>query len=135
LDGIHEDLNRIIVKPQFEELTPEREAELERMPKQLAGAHEWARYKRRNDSIVVDYFQGQFCNQMQCLTCGQVSLNQWFQREINVNAIVDQTSTTYNAFLNLSVPIPASKGATKISLDECIKALVGREVMDNADAW
>ncbi|CAE6374060.1 unnamed protein product [Rhizoctonia solani] len=116
LDGIHEDLNRIIVKPQFEELTPEREAELERMPKQLAGAHEWARYKRRNDSIVVDYFQGQFCNQMQCLTCGQ-------------------TSTTYNAFLNLSVPIPASKGATKISLDECIKALVGREVMDNADAW
>ncbi|CCO29921.1 ubiquitin carboxyl-terminal hydrolase 8 [Rhizoctonia solani AG-1 IB] len=116
LDGIHEDLNRIIVKPQFEELTPEREAELERMPKQLAGAHEWARYKRRNDSIVVDYFQGQFCNQMQCLTCGQ-------------------TSTTYNAFLNLSVPIPASKGVTKISLDECIKALVGREVMDNADAW
>ncbi|QRW16968.1 ubiquitin carboxyl-terminal hydrolase [Rhizoctonia solani] len=113
---IHEDLNRIIVKPQFEELTPEREAELEGMPKQLAGAHEWARYKRRNDSIVVDYFQGQFCNQMQCLTCGQ-------------------TSTTYNAFLNLSVPIPANKGVTKVSLDECIKALVGREVMDNADAW
>ncbi|CUA70676.1 ubiquitin carboxyl-terminal hydrolase 8 [Rhizoctonia solani] len=116
LDGIHEDLNRIIVKPQFEELTPEREAELERMPKQLAGAHEWARYKRRNDSIIVDYFQGQFCNQMQCLTCGQ-------------------TSTTYNAFLNLSVPIPAAKGVTKVSLDDCIKALVGREVMDNADAW
>ncbi|KAL5633376.1 hypothetical protein ACGC1H_003762 [Rhizoctonia solani] len=116
LDGLHEDLNRIIVKPQFEELTPEREAELERMPKQLAGAHEWARYKRRNDSIVVDYFQGQFCNQMQCLTCGQ-------------------TSTTYNAFLNLSVPIPAAKGVTKLSLDECIKALVGREVMDNEDAW
>ncbi|KAJ1306638.1 hypothetical protein OPQ81_007634 [Rhizoctonia solani] len=116
LDGLHEDLNRIIIKPQFEELTPEREAELERMPKQLAGAHEWGRYKRRNDSIVVDYFQGQFCNQMQCLTCGQ-------------------TSTTYNAFLTLSVPIPASKGVSKISLDECIKALVGREVMDNADAW
>ncbi|CAE6457007.1 unnamed protein product [Rhizoctonia solani] len=116
LDGLHEDLNRIFVKPQFEELTPEREAELERMPKQLAGAYEWARYKRRNDSIVVDYFQGQFCNQMQCLTCGQ-------------------TSTTYNAFLNLSVPIPATKGVSKVSLDECIKALVGREVMDNEDAW
>ncbi|EUC59103.1 ubiquitin carboxyl-terminal hydrolase, partial [Rhizoctonia solani AG-3 Rhs1AP] len=116
LDGLHEDLNRIIVKPQFEELTLEREAELERMPKQLAGAHEWARYKRRNDSIVVDYFQGQFCNQMQCLTCGQ-------------------TSTTYNAFLNLSVPIPAAKGVTRLPLDECIKALVGREVMDNEDAW
>ncbi|KAH7335450.1 hypothetical protein B0J17DRAFT_670242 [Rhizoctonia solani] len=116
LDGLHEDLNRIIVKPQFEELTSEREAELERMPKQLAGAYEWARYKRRNDSIVVDYFQGQFCNQMQCLTCGQ-------------------TSTTYNAFLNLSVPIPVTKGATKIPLEECIKALVGREFMDNADAW
>ncbi|KAG9085479.1 ubiquitin-specific protease doa4, partial [Ceratobasidium sp. 392] len=71
LDGIHEDLNRIFVKPKFEELTPEREAEMEKMPKQLAGAYEWARYRRRNDSIVVDYFQGQFCNQMQCLTCGE----------------------------------------------------------------
>lgn len=58
LDGLHEDLNWIIVKPQFEELTPEREAELERMLKQLAGAYEWARYRRWNDSIVVDYFQG-----------------------------------------------------------------------------
>ncbi|QRV73950.1 ubiquitin carboxyl-terminal hydrolase [Ceratobasidium sp. AG-Ba] len=116
LDGLHEDLNRIFVKPTFEELTPEREAELERMPKQLAGAYEWARYRRRNDSIVVDYFQGQFCNQMQCLTC-------------------NETSTTYNAFLNLSVPIPAGKGVSKVSLNQCIDALVNREVMDNADAW
>ncbi|KAG9098317.1 ubiquitin-specific protease doa4 [Ceratobasidium sp. UAMH 11750] len=116
LDGIHEDLNRIFVKPNPEELTPEREAELERMPKQLAGAYEWARYRRRNDSIVVDYFQGQFCNQMQCLTCGE-------------------TSTTYNAFLNLSVPIPVSKGVSRVSLIQCIDALVNKEVMDNADAW
>ncbi|KAG8768252.1 ubiquitin-specific protease doa4 [Ceratobasidium sp. 428] len=116
LDGVHEDLNRIFVKPKFEELTPEREAELEKMPKQLAGAYEWARYRRRNDSIVVDYFQGQFCNQMQCLTC-------------------NETSTTYNAFLNLSVPIPAGKGVTKVSLTQCIDALVNKEFMDNADAW
>ena len=71
LDGLHEDLNRIIEKPKIES-TPEREAELERLPTQLASEQEWQIYRMRDDSLVVDFFQGQYRNRMECLTCHKV---------------------------------------------------------------
>lgn len=73
LDGLHEDLNRVLQKPIPLTITPEREAELEKMPPQIASAQEWSTYNIRNDSLVVDYFQGQFRNRLQCLTCQHVS--------------------------------------------------------------
>lgn len=73
LDGLHEDLNRILQKPPMN-MTPEREAELERLPTQIASEQEWQSYLTRNRSLVVDLFQGQFRNQMECLTCRQVCL-------------------------------------------------------------
>lgn len=72
MDGIHEDLNRVIVKPPWKN-TPEQEAELERLPPQIASEREWRAWRERNDSLVVDYFQGQFRNRLECLTCHQVS--------------------------------------------------------------
>ena len=74
LDGLHEDLNRVTSKSQRIP-SPEREAELERLPQQKASESEWRIYRMSNNSIVVDYFQGQFRNRLQCLTCGQVSLS------------------------------------------------------------
>lgn len=71
LDGLHEDLNRIIAKPNYE-VTPEREAELEKLPQQIASEQEWRIYRMRNDSIVVDFFQGQFRNRLECMTCHKV---------------------------------------------------------------
>lgn len=71
LDGLHEDLNRVLQKPQIQ-TTPEREAELERLPLQIASQQEWETYRRRNDSLIVDFFQGQFRNRMECLTCHKV---------------------------------------------------------------
>jgi len=70
LDGLHEDLNRIIDKPTIE-TRPEREAELEALPTQIASEQEWKIYRMRNNSLVVDYFQGQFRNRMQCMTCNK----------------------------------------------------------------
>lgn len=72
LDGLHEDLNRVLSKPTNQVSTPEREAELEKLPQQVASAQEWEQYKKRNDSLIVDYFQGQFRNRMECLTCNHV---------------------------------------------------------------
>ena len=74
LDGLHEDLNRILQKPKIER-TPEREAELEKLPTQIASEQEWQIYRMRSDSLVVDYFQGQYQSRLVCLTCGQVSLS------------------------------------------------------------
>ena len=73
LDGLHEDLNRIIDKPTIE-TRPEREAELEALPIQIASEQEWNIYRIRNNSLVVDYFQGQFRNRMQCMTCNKERL-------------------------------------------------------------
>jgi ubiquitin carboxyl-terminal hydrolase 8 len=71
LDGLHEDLNRVLNKP-MHEVTPEREAELETLQQQIASEQEWQIYRMRNDSIVVDFFQGQFRNRMECMTCRKV---------------------------------------------------------------
>ena len=61
----------MLQRPQSQ-VTPEREAELERLPLQIASQQEWETYKSRNDSLVVDFFQGQFRNRMECMTCHKV---------------------------------------------------------------
>ncbi|KAG1735883.1 uncharacterized protein EDB91DRAFT_1143324 [Suillus paluster] len=105
LDGLHEDLNR-----------PEREAELERLPQTIASSQEWEIYRMRNDSLIVDFFQGQFRNRLVCLTC-------------------HKTSTTYNSFMYLSLPMPSVKGPSKISLQSCLDAFVKEEVLTGSEAW
>lgn len=116
LDGLHEDINRILIKPANNHSTPQREAELEKLPQQVASEQEWTIYKMRNDSLIVDYFQGQFRNRMECLTC-------------------HHTSTTYNSFMYLSLPIPATKSTGKVSLSSCLDAFVREETLEQADAW
>ncbi|KAL6309343.1 hypothetical protein BKA93DRAFT_821670 [Sparassis latifolia] len=114
LDGLHEDLNRVLKKPQIDS-TPEREAELEKMPTQVASEQEWQIYRMRNDSLIVDFFQGQFRNRMECLTC-------------------HKTSTTYNAFMYLTLPIPSGR-ITRVTLHQCLEAFVKEEVMEKSEAW
>ncbi len=53
-------------------MTPEREAELEVLPPAVAADKEWKIYKMRNDSLIVDLFQGQYRSRMECLTCHKV---------------------------------------------------------------
>ncbi|KAH7890898.1 hypothetical protein F5I97DRAFT_1975992 [Phlebopus sp. FC_14] len=115
LDGLHEDLNRVLKKPSNES-SPEREAELEKLPQQVASEQEWQIYRMRNDSLIVDYFQGQFRNRMECLSC-------------------HHTSTTYNSFMYLSLPIPPVRGPSKVSLESCLDAFVKEEVLEKSEAW
>ena len=55
------------------EMTSTREEELEKLPQQIASEKEWKIYRMRNDSIVVDFFQGQFRNRLECMTCRKAS--------------------------------------------------------------
>ena len=73
LDGLHEDLNRVLNKPTIE-MSPEREAELEKLPTQVASEQQWQIYRMRDDSLVVDFFQGQYRSRLECLTCHKVSV-------------------------------------------------------------
>lgn len=44
-----------------------------------------------------------------------------------------QTSTTYDPFTSLPLPVPAR--SSKVSLRQCLDAFVKTEVMEKNDAW
>jgi ubiquitin carboxyl-terminal hydrolase 4/11/15 len=69
LDGLHEDLNRVRKKPYVE--NPDWEGGGERELLDLA-RKTWDGYKSRNDSIVVDLFQGQYKSTLICPECSKV---------------------------------------------------------------
>uniref|UniRef100_A0AAQ4PE41 ubiquitinyl hydrolase 1 n=1 Tax=Gasterosteus aculeatus aculeatus TaxID=481459 RepID=A0AAQ4PE41_GASAC len=81
LDGLHEDLNRIQNKPYTE--TVDSDGRLDEVVSEEA----WQRHKMRNDSFIVDLFQGQFKSKLVCPTCSKVSI-------------------TFDPFLYLPVPLP-----------------------------
>lgn len=60
LDGLHEDLNLVRGRKDAERaLSVEAEAELERLPEVVGADREWERYRDLNDSVVIDFFQGE----------------------------------------------------------------------------
>lgn len=122
LDSLHEDLNQMVIsdpkeKQAIMELTPEQEKTREYLPVRLASTIEWERYLKLNFSVIVDYFQGQYLSQLRCLECGT-------------------TSTTYNAFLILSLPIPEKLGGNKqLSVEDCLQEFVQVELLDDENKW
>uniref|UniRef100_A0A8D2ZSM7 ubiquitinyl hydrolase 1 n=1 Tax=Scophthalmus maximus TaxID=52904 RepID=A0A8D2ZSM7_SCOMX len=74
LDGLHEDLNRIQNKPYTE--TVDSDGRMD----EVVAEEAWQRHKMRNDSFIVDLFQGQFKSKL--------------------------VSITFDPFLYLPVPLP-----------------------------
>ncbi|OMJ17634.1 Ubiquitin carboxyl-terminal hydrolase 4 [Smittium culicis] len=60
LDGLHEDLNRIYDKPYIE--IPDSN----NRPDSVVADEQWEIYKKRNDSVIVDLFQGQLKSALTC---------------------------------------------------------------------
>ncbi|GMK54579.1 hypothetical protein CspeluHIS016_0111650 [Cutaneotrichosporon spelunceum] len=113
LDGLHEDLNRVKHKPQIG-MTPERERALETLPPSIASDKEWALYRQRDDSFIVDLFQGQYMSRTTCLTCRK-------------------TSTVYDSFMWLTLDLPTQKG--RVLLPELIDRWVRPETLSVEDGW
>lgn len=72
LDGIHEDLNRIKKKPATE--APDWEGGSDKELVELAKTC-WEQYRSRNDSVIVDLFQGQYRSTVVCPDCDKVRLS------------------------------------------------------------
>ncbi|KDQ61690.1 hypothetical protein JAAARDRAFT_123860 [Jaapia argillacea MUCL 33604] len=87
LDGLHEDLNRIKKKPYVEK--PDWEGGAEKELTELARAS-WDGYLQRNDSVIVDLFQGQYKSTLICPECAKVSI-------------------TFDPFMYLTLPLPVQK--------------------------
>ncbi|XP_039626979.1 ubiquitin carboxyl-terminal hydrolase 19 isoform X2 [Polypterus senegalus] len=81
LDGLHEDLNRIQSKPYTETVDSDGR------PDEVVAEEAWRRHKMRNDSFIVDLFQGQYKSKLVCPICAKVSI-------------------TFDPFLYLPVPLP-----------------------------
>lgn len=70
LDGLHEDLNRIVNAPYVE--MPDFQDGQNMV---VAGARAWEAHLRRNDSLVLDTFYGQFKSTCVCPACNRVSVS------------------------------------------------------------
>jgi hypothetical protein len=81
LDGLHEDLNRVLQKPLT---TP---VESGGRPDEVVAAESWERHLRRNRSVIVDNLQGQLKSRVVCPKCHRESI-------------------TFDPFMFLSVPLP-----------------------------
>ena len=70
LDGLHEDLNRVLKKP------PTNSVDSNNRPDAEVAAEAWATHKLRNESIIVDLMQGQLKSTVVCPQpgCGRVSV-------------------------------------------------------------
>ncbi|KAF7356342.1 hypothetical protein MVEN_00966500 [Mycena venus] len=87
LDGLHEDLNRVHKKPYVEKPDWEGGGDAELV--QLA-RKSWEGYMLRNDSVIVDLFQGQYQSTLVCPECQKVSI-------------------TFDPFMYLTLPLPVQK--------------------------
>lgn len=90
LDGLHEDLNRIVNKPYIEKpsLSPEDDSNDFNVIKRLA-EDTWKLHLRRNDSVITDLFVGLYESTLQCPECNNVSI-------------------TFDPYNDLTLPLPVN---------------------------
>mmetsp|Transcript_11852 Transcript_11852/g.18205 ORF Transcript_11852/g.18205 Transcript_11852/m.18205 type:complete len:477 (+) Transcript_11852:224-1654(+) len=117
LDGIHEDLNRVITKPYVEE-------------KDFDGTNDegdaiisWSNYLLRNKSIVVDLFQGQLKNTMICRN------NKIIQADGTHGC--GHKNVKFDPFMYLSLPISDDCN----SLDDCLSLFCEEETLQGDNQW
>ncbi|AEE31532.1 ubiquitin-specific protease 11 [Arabidopsis thaliana] len=84
LDGLHEDLNKVKRKPYIEA------KDSDGRPDDEVAEEKWKYHKARNDSVIVDVFQGQYKSTLVCPDCGKISI-------------------TFDPFMYLSLPLPSSR--------------------------
>ncbi|XP_067653000.1 ubiquitin carboxyl-terminal hydrolase 8-like [Haliotis asinina] len=107
LDGLHEGLNEVKVRPKI----PEQEND--RLPDNQAAELAWRDHKRLHKSIIVELFQGQLKSTLQCKHCSKKSV-------------------TFQAFMFLSLPIPQQSRCT---LRDCIYKFLSPEMMTGSCKW
>jgi len=113
LDGLSEDVNRVVEKPKYEELNDIANESV--IDKSLR----WYRnFIERNNSFITDLFLGQLKSEVKCRVCGRQSV-------------------TFDPFLDISLPIDSKRSkswsrmddATDVSLEECLKHFTEDELL------
>ncbi|KAJ5701966.1 hypothetical protein N7488_009514, partial [Penicillium malachiteum] len=90
LDGLSEDLNRILKKPYIEKPDSTDEMVHNRQALEEFAAKCWDIYKARNDSVITDLFSGMYKSTLVCPECDKVSI-------------------MFDPFSHLTLPIPSDR--------------------------
>jgi ubiquitin carboxyl-terminal hydrolase 4/11/15 len=106
LDGLHEDLNRIRKAPYVEMPDVSNGQNMA-----IAAAEAWDAHKRRNDSLVMDTFYGQFQSTCICPQCNRVSVS-------------------FDAFNHVSVEIPQQVQSVPIAISVVVVFADGRTPLE-----
>ncbi|KAJ3105353.1 ubiquitin-specific protease doa4 [Phlyctochytrium bullatum] len=115
LDMIHEDLNNAPLANSASRMIGSMGSDADAMlPEGALQLKMWQRHLRQNYSIIVDLFQGQLESKLRCLTCGK-------------------TSTSFNPFMYLSIPIPANSESADIT--DCVKKFIEPEKLNGENRW
>ena len=140
LDGLHEDVNKILKKPYVEN----RESDGSEPDIKVADAM-WSDYKKRNESVVTDTVVGQYKSTLKCPQCDRTSVTfdpfQYVTLSLPSKNIRHITITVLRAS-NLSVPHTKATTPTISrhvvhvkSRDKCmeIKSQLANELQMNVD--
>jgi len=108
LDGFHEDLNRVQDIPKFNYT----EKEFDELSDEEKALVSWNRYQLWSSSYIFDIFGGQLQSKVTCLRC-------------------KHTSSTFDTFWDLSLPIPKNTGKRIHTLEDCLKEFSAEEELDD----
>ena len=137
LDALHEDTNRVKIKPEYKE-----EKDIKGEPEDFKSDRLWRSYTSRADSVVTDTFAGQLQSTVRCCRCRTLF-------------------TTYDAIWDLSLQLPVYDGkgdkqggrgggkkglrsrsvlsptasTATITLDECLESFTREESLDGNEAY
>ncbi len=113
LDGVHEDLNRVLQKPFVDLDADQLAADLD--DKQRAQIF-WNKHEQRNQSIIVDLFHAQLRSTINCPPANAGGCG--------------RQSVTYDAFAYLSLPLPSLSSEKRF-----VEAAVVRDPALEYGAW
>lgn len=118
LDSLHEDLN--LARQGNPRFPNDPESDSDGIPDNVLMKREWEKYRKRNWSIIVDMFQGSLKSYLACQTCGK-------------------SSTTFNPFMYLTLPIPPKNrrgtDGGAVFIEECLAKFLEHETLDGDNSW
>lgn len=109
LDGLHDDLSRVAVKPKFEY----RDEDYDVLSNAQKALVSWNRTYSYNNSVISDLFQGQLESTVTCTRC-------------------NTPSVTYDAFWGISLPIPKNDFC---SLEHCFREYSKEELLGEDEKY
>eukprot|EP01063_Lacrimia_lanifica_P018232 TRINITY_DN25174_c0_g1_i1.p1 TRINITY_DN25174_c0_g1~~TRINITY_DN25174_c0_g1_i1.p1 ORF type:complete len:561 (+),score=105.78 TRINITY_DN25174_c0_g1_i1:50-1684(+) len=116
LEGIHEELNKVLKAPPYEELN-DRDEETT----QQTSDRWWRYHTARDDSLIYDIFGGQLKSDTQCQEC-------------------HTHHYAFDPYLDLSVPLPKQSSSVfhrhhDIHLTDCLKQFAECELLDGSNMY